>query len=145
MKKLFYLTAMAFFFAMSVSFSPPDQVSDVGSISADVEYVADVVAQADVDGAVSFVAVRTIEESLSKRLFVPQSDGAYRHSEGGIPIDIGEESLSMRLFVPQSDGDSPDRNPIYDVGDGASKESNYQSKHEIRIDRPIDPGWCSSK
>jgi hypothetical protein len=139
MKKLFYLTAMAFFFAMSVSFSPPDPVSDPDSyretISADVEYVADVVAQADVDVAVSFVAVPSIAQdfadsgSISVSALVPEPVTV----KGGI------------LISP-----NPDRNLIYDVGDGTSEDSNFQSNHVptaigIRIDRPIDPGWCSSK
>lgn len=140
MKKLFYLTVMAFFFAMSVSFSPPNPVSDVGSISTDVEYVADVVAQADVDVAVSFVAVPYIaqdfadSESISVSALVPEPVTI----KGGI------------LISP-----NPDRNLIYDVGNGTSEESNYQSNHVpipiaigtigMRIDRPIDPGWCSSK
>lgn len=130
MKKLFYLTAMAFFFAMSVSFSPPYPVSHVGSFSADVEYVADVVAQADVDVAVSFVAVPSIAQdfadsgSISVSALVPEPVTI----KGGIPIRP-----------------NPDRNLIYDVGDGTSEDSNYQSNHQVRSYRPIDPGWCSSK
>lgn len=123
MKKLFYLTAMAFFFAMSVSFSPPDSIQDAED--PEIEYVIHADQNADV--SVSFQDVQEVLISL--------------HSEGGTT----EESLSKRLFVPQSDGDSPDRNLINDVGDGASKESNYNSNHEVRSDRPIDPGWCSSK
>lgn len=131
---------MAFFFALSVSFSPPDPVSDVGSFSADVENVADVVAKADVDVAVSFVAVPSIAQDFT--------------DSGSIAVSaLVPEPVTIKRGILISP--NPDRNLIYDVGDGTSEASNYQSNHVpipiaigtigMRSDRPIDPGWCISK
>jgi hypothetical protein len=126
MKKLFYLTAMAFFFAMSVSFSPPDGEPD--NPSPDFDYVIDADQNAEVVD--SFVFVMEISPEVT-------------YSESIEMADLKNGTISIPALRPMI----PNPN-IYandDIGDGTSEDSNYNSNHEVRSDRPIDPGWCSSK